>query len=150
MLGEKTAGILDHGSGELPGNQVEALIQGGDDGGDHFGVVEARCAIGQCARSARVPIELERPVDRDEDVADPFAVVDDHDTADMSRSPDQTLADPHHLDPASYVHRPLTRAVLAGELSDPGIDPEFVEGFDHDVGDGFEPFLDPGPRFGVR
>ncbi len=68
----------------------------------------------------------------------------------MDRLAHQTLSHPHHLDLAGHTDRPLARAVLAGDLADPGVHPERLECIDHETGDEPESRLDPGLRLRLR
>jgi hypothetical protein len=117
---------------------------GGDDCSRDLFVVEPWGAVGQGTGRAGVPIELERPIDGDQDVPDPLPIVYDDNTSDVGGATNQTLTDTHHFDPPPDVDGPFPRAILTRELSDARVDPEALEGIDHDAGDKLEPLRDPG------
>ena len=56
----------------------------------------------------------------------------------MCSTTHQSLADAHHFDSAPKIHRVLTLAVFAGNLSDPGVHTERAKGVCHERGDDLE------------
>lgn len=76
-----------------------------------------------------------------------MALVHDHDATDVSGATNQTLANPHDLDPTPDVDRPLARAILTGEFADAGVDSERFESRGHECGGHLEPLVNTG--FGV-
>ena len=150
MIGNEPVCLIQNGWGHLARDELEPFRHGGDDGIGDLPVVEPGGSVGEGSRGARVPIELECPIDRYQDVPDPLAVVDYDHASHMSRPTNQPLAHSHHFDPTPYIHRPLARAVLTAELSNARIDPEALEGIHHDSGHAFEPLGDPGSRLLLR
>jgi hypothetical protein len=146
MIGNEPVRLIQYEGGHLPTDELEPLGHGGDDGIGHLPVVEPGGPVGERSRGAGVPVELECSVDRDQDIPDPLPIVDHHHASHMSRPANHPLAYPHHFDPTPHVDRPLTRAVLATELSDARVDPEALEGIHHDPGNGFEPIGYPCSR----
>jgi len=143
MLADESVGLFHHGGGHVLGHELEMSGHCGDDRGRDLFVVEPGGAVGKGAGGTGIPVELERSIDGDEDVSDPLPIIDNDHTADMSGATNQTLTDTHHLDSPADVDRPFPRAVLTWELSDTRVDPEALEGIDHDAGDKLEPLRDP-------
>ncbi len=150
MFGDEPVRLIQHWGGHFPEDELEPLGHCGDDGSGHLLVVEPGGTVGQGSSGARVPIELKCPVDGYQDVPNPLPIVHDDHAPNVSGATNETLADAHDFDPSTNIDGPLTRAVLAAQLSDACVDPEALESLDHDPGDHLEPLCNPGSWLFLR
>src|SRR5690349_1162399 len=74
------------------------------------------------ARRLRLPLDIERVVDREQDFTDATGAADDHDGPEVGTPGDHPLADPGDLDGTAGVDAELARAVLPGNLADAAVD----------------------------
>lgn len=118
--------------GQHPSFQRESVGEGLHDGSRHDVVVQPWGSVGQRARGSRIPIEMETPIHRDEDVTNQMALIDHHHAAHVCSSAYQTLTHTHDLHPARGADRPVTGAVLTGQASHPSVNTERLERHDHD------------------
>ena len=91
----------------------------------------------------RIPRDAEFAVHREQHPADLGGAVHHDHAADVSGPSHEPLADAHHLASTLDVDAVRSGAVLARDLSDPGVDPEPAEAVRHHAGHPVEPVMNP-------
>ncbi len=94
----------------------------------------------------RIPRDAELAVHREQHPADLGGAVHYDHAADVSGPSHEPLADSHHLASTLDVDAVGSGAVLARDLSDPGVDPEPAEAVRHHAGHPVEAVMNPVSR----
>ena len=95
----------------------------------HYGlshVIPCDCRLLRCdvAGGGRVPLQAQRLIDRSQHRVHPVPACDDHDPAHVGSSPGKALSGSDQFVDAAGVHAIGPRTILAGYLTDAGVDSE--------------------------